>query len=290
MLLELHSTACERIAVSLGRPDARALSMADMRAQGLTLESIGRHYGITRERVRQILRKAGFGEVHKAFAIQRKGAKGAAKQSQREAMCFAKYGVSLDDYRAIRETGASRAYGSQKVNARRRGIEFKLTLGEWWSVWSASGKYHLRGKGIGHYCMSRIRDSGGYVVGNVHIQLCQENSREAVKKWRGKIKANRGVFCLYPGRARAWLAVVGKTRLGFFVSEEEAVAARVAYAKEHGIDHRRIGGGKGWTFLKRVKSRPYMMQGPGGARSYHATEEEAHAAYLAACAAYRKAA
>jgi hypothetical protein len=278
MLLELHSTACERIAVSLGKPDARALAMADMRAQGLTLESIGQHYGVTRERIRQILCKAGFGEVH--------------KQAQREAKCFAKYGVSLDEYRSIRAAGGTSPYSHQRVSSRRRGIEFKLTLGEWWSVWSASGKYHLRGKGIGRYCMSRIRDSGGYVVGNVHIQLCQENSREAVRKWRGKTKANRGVFCLYPGRARAWLAVVGKTRLGFFVSEEEAVAARVAYAKEHGLDMaaRRVGGGKGWTLLKRVKSRPYMMQGPGGARSYHATEDEARAAYLAACEAYLKAA
>jgi hypothetical protein len=82
--------------------------------------------------------------------------------------------------------------------------------------------------------MSRIKDSGGYEVGNVHIQLATENSAEAVKKWSGKTKANPGVFNLYPGLSRPFKAKVGKNIVGMFASEEEAVAARQAFIEANG--------------------------------------------------------
>jgi hypothetical protein len=86
---------------------------------------------------------------------------------------------------AERERRAS--YRGQKSNAAQRKRDgklygdFLLTYEEWWAIWEASGHYHLRGKGTGMYCMSRINDQGDYTVGNVFIQLHSDNISQAQK-------------------------------------------------------------------------------------------------------------
>ena len=134
--------------------------------------------------------------------------------------------------------------------------------------------------------MSRHRDEGGYELGNVHIQLCTTNSSEGFGKARGKPKAFTGVFCVYPGRELAWLAKVGKVRLGYFASAEAAHEARNDYLTENSIRADSLGRGRGWTIRKNNKTRPYMMR-CAGTWSYHATQAEAEAAYAAAVAAVR---
>lgn len=205
-----------------------ANEMASMYRQGVTLARIGEKYGVTRERVRQIIsREFGIGRNdgghHFAASTRTKPAKETPDQ---RAMRL--WGVSHAKWRDCRDSGLIRGFQMQRKNAGNRGVRFALTFSQWLSIWEASGKLEQRGRGKDGFCMSRICDKGGYEIGNVHIQSCVENSREAVKSWAGKVKENRGVFNLYPGRATPWLAKVGKVRLGYFSTEAEAVAARCA--------------------------------------------------------------
>lgn len=273
------------------RAEARAAKvqkMAEMYRQGITLAAIGAQFGVSGEYVRQLIAVAGMTGRDGGKRKQMEIAGGSAmqlRQRQKRAEQERRFGVSYELLQALRACGATRAFQQQKRNADLRGIAWQLTLGQWWAVWQASGKFHLRGKGIGHYCMSRICDDGAYAIGNVHVQLCTENSREAVKKWAGKTKTIRGVFCLYPGRENAWRAQVGKVSLGFFPSAEAAGAARVAYMQEHGIPQGagRLGRGRGWTLIKRLKARPYLVQVAGTRDTYHATQAEAEAEYRRRC-------
>jgi DNA-binding CsgD family transcriptional regulator len=207
--------------------------MASMYRQGLTLQKIGDVFHITRERVRQLLRKHGVTSEH-GGQHKTAEAKHSAKVVQRNARSLAAYGLSLEDMNKWRACGAVAAFRSQSNAARNRGIEWKLSFAQWIDIWLESGKLEQRGRGKGKYVMSRIKDSGGYEVGNVHIQLATENSADAVKKWSGKTKANPGVFNLYPGLSRPFMAKVGKNIVGRYASEEEAVAARMAFIEANG--------------------------------------------------------
>lgn len=212
---------------------ARSEKMALMYRQGVTLEKIGQTFGVTRERARQLLKKQGItGE--QGGAVKAAKSKNEAKLAQKNAKCLARYGLTYAQYRELIGTGLLKSYRNQENSAGLRGIDWSISLAQWLEVWRASGKLDQRGRGKGKYVMSRIRDTGGYEIGNVHIQLATENSREAVAKWRGKTKANRGVFRLYPGSTKPYFVKVGRTKVGFFATEEEAIAARAAYMDSNG--------------------------------------------------------
>jgi hypothetical protein len=67
------------------------------------------------------------------------------------------------------------AYRRHENNARHRGIPFLLTFAEWRSIWESSGRWEQRGAGKGQYVMARPGDRGSYEIGNVVIQLAEEN-------------------------------------------------------------------------------------------------------------------
>lgn len=268
---------------------ARDQEMALLYRQGLTLEAIGVKFGLTRERVRQLLRRAGVApeEGGQAVACSLKRLR---HERKAELRCMELFGVDRQTRDLLRSIGATRAYGQHMANARARGIDFRLSLGEWWAIWQTSGKWDLRGVGKGRYCMARVGDLGAYEVGNVHISRVEDNSREGFsKKPSAANKPFTGVFLMYPGRQKAWLAKYGDKRLGFFDSPEEANDARLTWMRERGLQAGGgglVGRGRGWTIDKRKKNKPYFMQGPGGAKGYFATADEARAAYLDACRAY----
>jgi hypothetical protein len=70
-----------------------------------------------------------------------------------------------------------------------RGIEFHLSLTEWHEIWERSGHFHERGRGHGRYVMSRLGDKGAYEVGNVFIQLADENGREAIQRTHARFRS-----------------------------------------------------------------------------------------------------
>lgn len=237
----------------------RAKQMAQSYVAGLTLKKIGEIHGVTRERVRQILARQGItgSDGGKALVANRKRkAREIRIAADRDARCQSVYGCSFAVIQAIcgddvslTKNKITRAFTRQKVNAVMRGIEFAMTFAEWWSVWQQSGHWHERGRGQG-YVMARNGDSGPYAIGNVHICTQSQNSKES--------------FIKTPAHVRA--------------------AKRAANPNAKSI----LGRGRGYTKLKRCVTRPYQVMCGSKRIGCFATEEEARAAYLAACEERRR--
>ena len=88
-----------------------------------------------------------------------------------------------------------KAYIQHESNARRRGIEMRMTFDEWKHVWDESGLWGHRGRGAEKYCMCRYKDEGHYETGNVFIatnsnnvhdgnigKVLSENTKEKIAK------------------------------------------------------------------------------------------------------------
>lgn len=194
---------------------------------GATMEQVGQQHGITRERVRVILKRSGVAATDGGCALRQRARAEAVRES-RDAKAIRIWGVPHARMLELRSAGVLRAFQQQRINAEARGIPFLLTFPQWLAIWEQSGRLEQRGRGRGGFVMSRIGDRGGYEVGNVHIQSAVENSREASAQWIGKKKAAVGVFNLYPGRPRPWKAQANGVTLGYFATQAEAVAARSA--------------------------------------------------------------
>lgn len=210
----------------------RHQTMLLMYLGGLTYAEIGQEFGVTRQCVQQVLNRYGVSYLDSTRGEQirvRNEARKVARRAALEKRVGARWGVSVDEWRQLRRDGTVRRYEQHRNNARSRGIPFLLSFPAWLGIWRDSGKYQLMGRGKGRYCMARNGDAGAYEVGNVSIVPTVQNSRDAVEQWRGKTKTHRGVFLLYPGRPNPYLAKVGGRRIGYFPTEEAAVAARAVH-------------------------------------------------------------
>lgn len=171
---------------------SRARKMGVLYSSSQTLEQIGERYGLTKERVRQILKKelglSGKDGSHSVQAEERRREKKREKDARREALSFKRYGCSYNQLQGIRKIGKKMmgegsgfcqtpigAFRTQKSNARRRGIEWNLSFCEWWKIWQESGKWPERGLSKGGYVMARFGDVGPYSVGNVEFILATDN-------------------------------------------------------------------------------------------------------------------
>lgn len=67
------------------------------------------------------------------------------------------------------------AFQQQRHAAKMRGIAWQLTFEEWWKFWQESGKWAVRGRGKGKFCMGRYGDAGPYALGNIKIISGTEN-------------------------------------------------------------------------------------------------------------------
>lgn len=67
----------------------------------------------------------------------------------------------------------SQKFQVHRCKARARGVEFRLTLLEWWKIWTDSG--HWDDRSVTGYVMCRYGDAGAYEVGNVRIATAAEN-------------------------------------------------------------------------------------------------------------------
>lgn len=166
----------------------RNRSMIDRYRSGETLDAIGKSHGISRERVRQILRRAGMsGADGGARVMAQRSAD--ARQSRRDARYLRKYGVAFADYRVISSADAVRPYSQQRKNARDRGIEWHFTLGSWWRCWQDSGKWSLRGRAADKFVMARIGDAGPYSPANIYFTTLAGNTGDYQRHRRERAAA-----------------------------------------------------------------------------------------------------
>lgn len=254
------------------RDTSRDENIRAMYEAGMTLEQIGARHKVTRERIRQILRKIGV--PRDAGGIAKKAATRRAQMRQSADLRYMqKYGVDFETMRMLRRIGVTRAWTYQRKNAKNRGIGWHLTVGQFWQIWSDSGKWPQRGRGKGKYCLARYNDSGDYKFGNVWVCEFSENCREA----RARAAFGGGnIHHLYPGSTKPWIAKHGNKHLGCFATKEEATAAKIRYAAGAG---RAI---KGWTIRRQCRTHPYQVVAERGGKSlrgYFSTQAEAEDAY-----------
>lgn len=153
----------------MGKNLDRALKMVQLFQGGMTLQAIGTAYGLSRERVRQILKRQGISGADGGISVTPKSFYGLAR---------AEYDHYVKAYPGCRE-----AFRSQRGAAKHRGIEWKLTFREWINEWE--GFWDRRGRGHG-LVMCRKKDQGAYEVGNVFIAPGSfNNSAYAIRKYYG---------------------------------------------------------------------------------------------------------
>lgn len=209
------------------QPTDRERQMAALYKSGRTLQEIGGQFGITRERVRQLITKwygmnANDGGRHKAAEDKR-----AKFEAKRNARSLKKWGCNFDQYVELRDMQKpTRAYAGQRRNAIRRGIGWELNLWQWWCIWQQSGKWEQRGRGQG-YVMCRNGDVGPYAIDNVFIATARENSSEQKRKKSGLPTGVRK-NARYAGYHAVRMVGGKNIRLGSYPTPELAHAAYLA--------------------------------------------------------------
>jgi hypothetical protein len=220
------------------RRDQRTLDMAEKYQAGATLQEIGDYYGLTRERVRQIMTR-GLGVTRKdGGRAARSLAKKSAVEVRRNQKFIARYGMSETEFRRAQQNvdrlgnTPRKSYLRQLHNAKKRGIRWVFTFAEWWDIWEKSGKWTERGRGHG-YCMARHGDRGAYAIGNVKIIPATENQREYIRRFWKQVR--NGERSAPRGSSRFTRLLVGQT-LALPITQKRPSYAResaYAYAREH---------------------------------------------------------
>jgi hypothetical protein len=78
------------------------------------------------------------------------------------------------NYSSAELSGYRAKYSSNRNEAKRRGIAFKLSFEEWLDLWK--DHIHERGPKRGQYVLCRKNDQGCYEVGNCYVARAQHNN------------------------------------------------------------------------------------------------------------------
>lgn len=165
--------------------DPKALRMAQMYREGKTLAEIGDEFGITRERVRQLIRPLMTGQKGGRTVRAEKLAKERKEDrlQRQDSRCREEFGCDYET--AIRlnlglhpthnahGTRAS-AYLHQKkaMESLYHGVEYKLTFPQWVEAWGDKIIY----KGRGKWALCRIDPTKGFTIDNVRPMEMREKS------------------------------------------------------------------------------------------------------------------
>jgi hypothetical protein len=162
--------------------------------QNVTLEDLGQQEGITRERVRQLLKKIGISRNnsyrHTSATVQRE----AAKRQKLERHCQHSYGCSWEDVKRV--TGRSvfanlrshpviSKWWHHRMTAQRKLIAWEITLPEYSEL--VSPILDKFGLGKNQLVVRRINPLGPFSRGNIEVVTLAESSFRT----RGLLKALR---------------------------------------------------------------------------------------------------
>jgi hypothetical protein len=182
------------------RDSVRCQRMCELYRGGMTLQQIGTAYGITRERVRQIVKREGVSSreggvgkraADKLKARQARSVRIANARTRVTYGCDAATVVALNGGKCVSHKGApAHIYLHQRKNAIARGIEWAITFPEWKRLWDESGKWDQRGRRKNAYVMARKQDFGPYAPWNVYITTMGQNAAD----YQAELK-RRGVRC-----------------------------------------------------------------------------------------------
>lgn len=180
---------------------------------GYTLQAIGDVYSLSRERIRQILKRAGVCRTDGGIAKQAESgrlARAAKKLAEWDRRRMAMFGCDSATFVALnggvnsyRISSPAKQYVNQMRAAQKRGIGWELSFLQWCQIWDESGRYGERGRWADSYVMARLNDFGLYAVWNVYITTLSQN----VADYQSELK-RRGVRCAdgykrLPEQARA---------------------------------------------------------------------------------------
>jgi len=182
------------------RDIARELEMVRLYRGGQTLQQVGDVFGLTRERVRQLIKHHGItgkdGGIHTS-AKRTAEAKAAAQRARRDARALMYYGCTYGELIRLNSgiaprVGSSAAgkFRQQKNNALARKVAWAITFPQWMAIWAESGHWNERARTRDGYVMARKGDTGPYAVGNVYITTLAGNTAD----YQASLK-RRGVEC-----------------------------------------------------------------------------------------------
>lgn len=162
---------------------------------GETQQSIADEYGLTRQRIQQVLVKYGLGKkdsARGAMIATRRVSERSATIARLDAYWRRVYGLSLIERTTIKRQFGHRpfrAYIEQRSMMCRlygRAV-WQISFTEWWGLWLASGKWQERGRGHG-YGLMRNDALAPYSRGNCRIVSQPEGIRalHQAPAWREK--------------------------------------------------------------------------------------------------------
>ena len=146
---------------------------------GESLQAIGSDYGVTRERVRQLLSKRGINKTNGGF-LKRAKDKAAAcrseKKFRRDERAIKTYGCTYSEVKRLNDgllpsdtRGIALAFVRKRINARRKdkSLIWTLTFPEFVALWEQSGL--PRGLASESGATVLLDPAKGYVAGNVYV-------------------------------------------------------------------------------------------------------------------------
>lgn len=160
----------------------RTRRMCEAHDAGASMWDIAREWGVSRERVRQILKNHGGGRTGAGQTERKRAARAGARALAWGASVAARYGCTPEQLEEVKRVGREmiaagagvettplRAYSMQKSNVQNNdGIEWRITFWEWWCAWRDSGRWAARGRGRG-YQLVRVDRSLPFRADNVEV-------------------------------------------------------------------------------------------------------------------------